>query len=164
MSQNPGLTSKLDSVEGLKELLGGGLFGRRAKKNHDLFSRASTKGVARASVLATRDYGDSNVYHVVAFSTGPDAIPEARLAGLREQAESIADELRTHGYFYYDTPTVWDGDDRIWISKKPLFRDLSVPTEGVYVFPLQESGTAGTPSDVSWAVVDGKLHIAVVSA
>ncbi|MFJ2894442.1 hypothetical protein ACIO87_06110 [Streptomyces sp. NPDC087218] len=161
MSQNPQLTRKLDSVEGLKELFGGGLFGKRAKKNHALFSRASAKGVARATVLATRDYGDDNVYHAVVFSTGQTPLAEAQLAGLRRQAEGIADELRTHGYFYYDTPTVWDGDGKIWISKKPLFRDLGAPAEGLYVFPLQESATATTPTDVAWAVIDGKLHIVV---
>ncbi|MFF1644538.1 hypothetical protein [Streptomyces sp. NPDC058240] len=163
MSQNPQLTGKLDSVEGLKELFGGGLFGKRAKKNHALFSGATAKGVARATVLATRDYGDDNVYHVVAFCTGQDAIADARIAELRQRAEGIADELRTHGYFYYDTPTVWDGDGKIWISKKPLFRDLGAPTEGLYVFPLQESATASAPTDVAWAVVDGKLHIVVVA-
>ncbi|MFF9352773.1 hypothetical protein [Streptomyces sp. NPDC014734] len=161
MSQNPQLTAKLASVDGLKELFGGGLFGKRAKKNHALFSGAASKGVARATVLATRDYGDDNVYHVVAFSTGRDPIDGARLAALRQRAEGVADELRTHGYFYYDTPTVWDGDGKIWISEKPLFRDLGAPAEGLYVFPLQESATASAPTDVAWAVVDGKLHIVV---
>ncbi|MFB6814524.1 hypothetical protein ACFCV8_08255 [Streptomyces sp. NPDC056347] len=163
MSQNVQLTAKLDSVDGLKELFGGGLFGKRAKKNHALFSQAAVKGVARATVLATRDYGDDDVYHVVAFSTGPDAVAEDRLAGLRRRAEELADELRSHGYFYYDSPTVWDGDGKLWISKKPLFRDLSAPAEGLYVFPLQESATASAPTDVAWAVVDGKFHIVVPS-
>ncbi|PZT72788.1 MULTISPECIES: hypothetical protein [unclassified Streptomyces] len=161
MSQNPQLASKLDSVEGLKELFGGGMFGKRAKKNHALLARASEKGVARATVLATRDYGDGNIYHVVAFSILQDAPASARLDAIRRQAENMADELRSHGYFYYGTPVVWDGDGKTWISEKSLFRDLSVPGEGLYVFPLQESATASAPTDVAWAMIDGKLHIVV---
>jgi hypothetical protein len=163
MSQDPELTAMLNTVRGLKQLLGGGFLGLRARRNHAVFTRAREKGVTPATVLATRDFGDDGIYHVVAFSTGTSGIDPGRLAQIRHLAEGFADELRAHGYPYYDTPTVWDGDGTLWISRKSLIRDLSVPAEDLYVFPLQQGsvGPAGVPKHVAWAMVDGKLHIVV---
>lgn len=160
MTQNPTLTARLDSVEGNKKLFGGGLFGGRAKKAHALYARADRKGVAPAVVLAKRDYGDDNIYYALAFSTG-DAIPADQVTELSNAAESIADDLRNHGYLY-ETPVPWDGGGKIWIKDRPEFRNLSRPDSGTYVIPLQLLSGEAAPKHIAWGIVDDSLHVAVV--
>ncbi|WP_394941036.1 hypothetical protein [Psychromicrobium sp. YIM B11713] len=160
MPQNPALTAQLDTVEGNKTLFGGGLFGGRAKKAQALFAQATSKGVAPAALLAERDYGDNNLYYALAFSTGED-IDLPTLEKLRGEAEAIADGLRDHGYLY-DVPVAWDGGGKIWIKDRPAFRNLSDPSRGIYVIPLQLLAGESWPRHIAWGIVGGGLQVAAV--
>ena len=111
---------------------------------------------------AVRDYGEGNVYDVAAF-TLDGKVPEEIISELKQQAEALTDRvnLRAHGYVYTCLEP-WDGGGTIWISKKPEFRALSRPEQGVYVIPIQRLTSTGEPRWLAWAREGDQLNIAIV--
>lgn len=156
------IAAKLDDFAYQKSNFGGFLMNKRAKTSHALWTGSTDKGVTELTILATRDYGDDNVYDVAAF-TLDGLVPPAIAQELAPQAEHLADaaNLREHGYLY-DSLEPWDGGGKVWISKKPEFRNLSRPADGVYVVPIQRLATAGAPHWLAWVRKDGQLYIANV--
>lgn len=160
MTTRAEITAKLDDFAFQKVNFGGFLMNKRAKNSHALWTRNSDKDVTELSILATRDYGDNNVYDVAAF-TLDGSVPAEVLAELAPQAEALADRinLREHGYVY-SWLEPWDGGGSIWISKKPEFRALSRLDQGIYVIPIQR--LYGEPRWLSWVRESGQLNIAIV--
>lgn len=162
MTTRASIAAKLDDFAFQKVNFGGFLMNKRAKNSHALWTRASEKGVTELTILASRDFGEGNVYDVAAFTLDGN-VPEHLLSELRTEADRLADRinLREHGYVYTCLEP-WDGGGSIWISKKPEFRALSRPDEGVYVIPIQRLSGLGEPRWLAWARDDGKLNIAIV--
>lgn len=162
MTSRAEIAAKLDDLAYQKANFGGFLMNKRAKASHALWTRNADKGVTELAIVATRDYGDGNVYDVAAF-TLDGLVPQQTLAEIAPQAEHLADaaNLRAHGYVY-DSFEPWDGGGRIWISKKPEFRNLSRPEQGVFVIPIQRLAGMGEPHWLAWVREDGQLHIAIV--
>ena len=162
MTTRAEIATKLDDFAFQKVNFGGFLMNKRAKTSHALWTGSSEKGVTELSLLATRDYGDGNVYDVAAFTT-EGSVPSDVLAELKPLAEDLADRanLRAHGYVYTSLEP-WDGGGTIWISKKPEFRDLSRLDAGVHVIPIQRLSGLGEPRWLAWVREAGTLHIAIV--
>ncbi|WP_243225229.1 hypothetical protein [Microbacterium sp. CIAB417] len=162
MTSRAEIAAKLDDFAFQKVNFGGFLMNKRAKESHALWTGSSDKGVTELALVATRDYGDDNVYDVAAF-TLDGTVPEDVLAELRPRAEALADSanLREHGYVYSNLEP-WDGGGKIWISKKPQFRALSRPEQGVYVIPIQRLSGLGEPRWLAWVREAGQLYIAIV--
>jgi hypothetical protein len=162
MTSRAEIAAKLDDFAFQKKNFGGFLMNKRAKTSHALWTRNSDRGVTELSILTTRDYGEGNVYDVAAF-TLDGSVPAEVLAQLRPQAEALADSanLREHGYVYTSLEP-WDGGGRIWISKKPEFRALSRPDQGVHVIPIQRLNGSIEPRWLAWARENGELNIAIV--
>lgn len=162
MTTRAEIAAKLDDFAFQKVNFGGFLMNKRAKNSHALWTRTSDRGVTELTILTSRDYGEGNVYDVAAF-TLDGTVPEQTAAELRPQAEHLADSinLREHGYVYTSLEP-WDGGGTIWISKKPEFRALSRPEEGVYVIPIQRMSGLGDPRWLAWARENGQLNIAIV--
>jgi len=156
------IAAKLDDFSFQKVNFGGFLMNKRAKNSHALWTRTSDKGVTELTLLATRDYGEGNVYDVAAF-TLDGTVPAEILSELRSQADALADRinLRVHGYVYTCLEP-WDGGGTIWISKKPEFRALSRPEDGVYVIPIQRLNAMNEPRWLAWACEGDQLNIAIV--
>lgn len=162
MTTRDEIAAKLDDFAYQKKNFGGFLMNKRAKTSHALWTSATEKGVTELTVLATRDYGDDNVYDVAAFTLqGP--VPADVVAELAPKAEQLADavNLRAHGYVYSSLGP-WDGGSTIWIKDHPAFRDLSRPDLGVYVIPIQRLAASGVPQWLAWAKANGSLNIAIV--
>ncbi len=162
MTSRAQIAAKLDDFAFQKVNFGGFLMNKRAKTSHALWSRSTDKGVTELALLATRDYGDGNVYDVAAFT--PDGTVAADvLAELAPKAEALADRvnLREHGYVYTSLEP-WDGGGTIWISKKPEFRALSRIEDGVFVIPIQRLAGLGEPRWLAWTREAGQLSIAIV--
>ena len=162
MTTRAEIAAKLDDFSFQKMNFGGFLMNKRAKNSHALWTRASDKGVTELTLLATRDYGEGNVYDVAAF-TLDGKVPEEIISELKQQAEALKDRvnLRAHGYVYTCLEP-WDGGGTIWISKKPEFRALSRPEQGVYVIPIQRLTSTGEPRWLAWAREGDQLNIAIV--
>lgn len=162
MTSRTEIAQKLEDFSYQKKKFGGFLMNKRAKASHAMWTSATRKGVTELTLLATRDYGDDNVYDVAAF-TLDGTVPDGAIARLAPVAEQLADELnlREHGYTY-DSLVPWDGDGKVWISKKPEFRNLSDPAQGVFVIPIQRLAGEGTPHWLAWAETDSGLNIAIV--
>ncbi|PRB19009.1 hypothetical protein [Microbacterium sp. MYb62] len=162
MTTRTEIAAKLDDFAFQKVNFGGFLMNKRAKLSHAMWTRASEKGVTELTILATRDFGEGNVYDVAAF-TLDGTVPAEVVAELRTEAESLADRinLREHGYVYTFLEP-WDGGGSIWISKKPEFRALSRVDQGVYVIPIQRLTGPGEPRWLAWAHDGGHLNIAIV--
>jgi len=162
MTSRAEIAAKLDDFAFQKANFGGFLMNKRAKNSHALWTRNSDKGVTELALVATRDYGDDNIYDVAAF-TLDGTVPEDVLAELRPQAEALSDSanLREHGYTYSDL-SPWDGGGTTWISKKPQFRDLGRPDRGVFVIPIQRLAGEDRPRWLAWVRENGQLHIAIV--
>lgn len=157
MIQN--LAQYLDTLDGVKTLVGGGLFGGRAKKAFTVWSQAQPKGVSRAYVLAGYNF-DDNPYEVKAFSVH-GTIDQHTFAELSRQAHAVCQQhnLRAAGYLYNGADRWEDPVD--WVRKNAApFRALSRPHTGIYVFAHQLLGTElGTSNHVAWGFVGGVLHI-----
>jgi hypothetical protein len=162
MTTRAEIASKLDDFAFQKVNFGGFLMNKRAKNSHALWTRTADKGVTELTILATRDFGEGNVYDVAAF-TLDGTVPSEIVAELRQQAESLTDRinLREHGYVYTCLEP-WDGGNSIWISKKPEFRALSRPEQGIYVVPIQRLTGTNEPHWLAWARESGQLNIAIV--
>ncbi|MEI3845477.1 MULTISPECIES: hypothetical protein [unclassified Microbacterium] len=162
MTTRSEIAAKLDDFAFQKMNFGGFLMNKRAKASHALWTRAADKGVTELALLATRDYGDGNVYDVAAFVPDGD-VPAALAQELSAEAEHLADavNLREHGYVYTALEP-WDGGGTIWIAKKPEFRALSRLGQGVHVIPIQRLSGLGEPRWLAWAREGGQLHIAIV--
>lgn len=162
MTTRAEIAAKLDDFSFQKVNFGGFLMNKRAKNSHALWTRTSDKGVTELALLTTRDYGEGNVYDVAAF-TLDGTVPADILSELRQQADALADRvnLRAHGYVYTCLEP-WDGGDAIWISKKPEFRALSRPEQGIYVVPIQRLTSTGVPRWLAWVRDAGQLNIAIV--
>ncbi|KQR38575.1 hypothetical protein [Microbacterium sp. Leaf159] len=162
MTSRTEIAAKLDDFAFQKINFGGFLMNKRAKNSHALWTRSSDKGVTELAILATRDYGDGNVYDVAAFTTD-GTVPSDVIADIAPQAEALADaiNLREHGYVYSSLEP-WDGGGTIWISKKPQFRALGRPDEGIHVIPIQRLSGINEPRWLAWARENGQLHIAIV--
>jgi hypothetical protein len=161
MTTRAEIAAKLDDFAYQKANFGGFLMNKRAKSSHALWTGNRDKGVTELSILATRDYGDNNIYDVAAF-TLDGTVPREVLAELMSQAEALADRinLREHGYVY-SWLEPWDGGGTIWISKKPEFRALSRPEQGIYVIPIQRL-SGDEPHWLAWVRERGQLDIAIV--
>lgn len=161
MTTRAEIAAKLDDFAYQKANFGGFLMNKRAKNSHALWTGNRDKGVTELSILATRDYGDNNIYDVAAFTLDGTVPPEV-LAELKSQAEALADRinLREHGYVY-SCLEPWDGGGTIWISKKPEFRALSQPEHGIYVIPIQRL-SADEPRWLAWVREREQLDIAIV--
>lgn len=162
MTSRAEIAARLDDFAFQKVNFGGFLMNKRAKNSHALWTRNSDKGVTELALLATRDYGDGNVYDVAAF-TLDGSVPAEVLSEVKPQAEALADSanLRAHGYVYTSLEP-WDGGGTIWISKKPEFRALSRESDGVYVIPIQRLAGLGEPRWLAWVRENGTLNIAIV--
>ncbi|WP_282847032.1 hypothetical protein [Microbacterium oxydans] len=162
MTTRAEIAAKLDDFSYQKLNFGGFLMNKRAKNSHALWTRAADKGVTELALLATRDFGEGNVYDVAAF-TLEGAIPTEVLDELKQQAEALVDRvnLRAHGYVYTCLEP-WDGGGTIWISKKPEFRELSRLDQGIHVVPIQRLTGPGEPRWLAWAREGGQLNIAIV--
>ncbi|MDR2996678.1 MAG: hypothetical protein LBU78_01000 [Microbacterium sp.] len=162
MTSRAEITAKLDDFAFQKVNFGGFLMNKRAKNSHAMWTRNADKGVTELALLATRDYGDGNVYDVAAF-TLDGTVPLDILSELKPQAEELADRinLREHGYVYTSLEP-WDGGGTIWISKKPEFRELSRAADGVHVIPIQRLSGLGDPRWLAWVRESGQLNIAIV--
>ncbi|MCK2036596.1 hypothetical protein KZC51_10655 [Microbacterium sp. SSW1-49] len=161
MTTRAEIAAKLDDFAYQKANFGGFLMNKRAKNSHALWTGNRDKGVTELSLLATRDYGDNNIYDVAAF-TLDGTVPSEALAELSSQAEALADRinLREHGYVYTCLEP-WDGGGTIWISKKPEFRALSRPEQGIYVIPIQRL-SGDEPRWLAWVREREQLDIAIV--
>ncbi|WAA67721.1 hypothetical protein [Microbacterium oxydans] len=162
MTSRAEIAAKLDDFAFQKVNFGGFLMNKRAKNSHALWTRSSDKGVTELTILTTRDFGEGNVYDVAAF-TVDGTVPADAVEELRREAESLADRinLRAHGYVYTCLEP-WDGGGTIWISKKPEFRALSRPEQGIHVIPIQRLTSTGEPRWLAWARDSGQLNIAIV--
>ncbi|MGF6821303.1 hypothetical protein M2317_000189 [Microbacterium sp. ZKA21] len=162
MTSRAQIAANLDDFAFQKKNFGGFLMNKRAKNSHALWTRNSDKGVTELALIATRDYGDDNIYDVAAF-TLDGTVPDAVLAELRPLAEALSDSanLREHGYTYSDL-SPWDGGGTTWISKRPEFRALGRPEQGVYVIPIQRLAGEEQPRWLAWVRENGQLHIAIV--
>lgn len=163
MTTRAEIAAKLDDFAYQKQNFGGFLMGKRAKTSFARWTGNSEKGVTEVALLATRDYGEGNVYDVAAF-TLDGTVPAEIVRDLAPQAERLADaaNLRAHGYVYDSLTTPWDGGGDVWISKKPAFRDLSVPEKGVYVTAVQRIAGAEDPRWLAWVREGGQLYIALL--
>lgn len=130
--------------------------------SHALWTNAVDKGVTELAIVTTRDYGNDNIYDVVAFKLDGTVPPEA-IAEIAPKADRLADSanLREHGYVYSSLEP-WDGGGSIWISKKPQFRELSQHENGIYVVPVQRLAGNDEPRWLAWVREGGVLHIAIV--
>jgi hypothetical protein len=162
MTTRAEIAAKLDDFAYQKRNFGGFLMNKRAKNSYALWTRNSVKGVTELTLLATRDYGDSNVYDVAAF-TLDGTVPAEIVQQLAPQAERLADaaNLRAHGVMYTDLEP-WDGGGTLWFSKKPEFRALSRAEDGVYVIPIQRLAGASEPRWLAWVRESSQLYIANV--
>ena len=162
MTTREELALRLDDLAYQKKNFGGFMMNKQAKASHALWMSASDKGVAELSVLATRDYGDGNVYDVAAFTLN-GTVPGEVAAELAPAAERLADSanLRAHGYTY-SSMVPWDGGEKIWIKDKPAFRNLSRLDVGVYVIPIQRLIGDNEPHWLAWTRTNGDLAIGVL--
>lgn len=162
MTTRAEIAAKLDDFAYQKANFGGFLMNKRAKNSHALWKGNSDKGVTELTLLATRDYGEGNVYDVAAFTLAGTVAAET-VRELVPQAEALADSanLREHGYLYSDLEP-WDGGGKLWISKKPQFRELSREAEGVYVIPIQRLAGKDAPRWLAWVRQEGQLFVAIV--
>lgn len=162
MTTRAEIAAKLDDFAYQKANFGGFLMNKRAKASHALWTRSTDKGVTELTVLATRDYGEGNVYDVAAF-TLDGMVPSDIAQEIAPRAEALSDaiNLREHGYIYANLEP-WDGGGTLWIAKKPQFRELSRTADGVYVVPIQRVSGHGAPRWLAWVREGGQLHIAIV--
>jgi len=162
MTTRAEIAAKLDDFAFQKNNFGGFLMNKRAKNSHALWTRNTDKGVTELTLLATRDYGDGNVYDVAAFDPN-GTVPAEVIRDLAPKAEALSDaiNLREHGYVYTHLEP-WDGGGTIWISKKPEFRELSRVEDGVYVIPIQRLIGTQEPRWLAWVRENGQLFIAIV--
>lgn len=164
MTTRDEIFAKLDDFTYQKKNFGGFLMNKEAKRSHAMWTAATDKGVTELTLLATRDYGNNNVYDVAAFTLHGD-VPDEVAAELAPKAEYLADaaNLRAYGYMY-SWLVPWDGGARGQLKNYPTFRDLSLPDQGVYVIAIVRDPTNHEdPRWLAWVRENGTLNIAAVT-
>jgi len=152
MTTSAELTARFEAPEGFKKYIGF-LGGKLAKRAHEVYSTADSRGAAESYVLDTREH-DGSHYYLRAISIGGD-LDEATLAELTREARLVP-----LGAVRWDGAQAAVLPDAVGSNQEAAdVHSISRLDRGIVVYPVTELSKKARSSWALWAVKDGQTYV-----